>query len=118
MVYQTAKLDGKRVKQVIEQEPGAAGKTMIANYIRILAGYPCEGKPHAGDKAAWADGWAGQVNAGNVILLAAPWNKPWLAEHAGFPNAKHDDQVDSAAGAFNVAVEGERQFKHMKFLKV
>lgn len=118
VVYQTTKLDGKRVKQVVEQEPGAAGKTMIANYIRILAGYPCEGKSHAGDKAAWADGWAGQVNAGNVILLAAPWNKPWLAEHAGFPNAKHDDQVDSAAGAFNVAVEGERQFKHMKFLKV
>jgi predicted phage terminase large subunit-like protein len=118
IVYQTTKLDGKRVKQVIEQEPGAAGKTMISNYIRILAGYPCEGKSHAGDKAAWADGWAGQVNAGNVILLAAPWNKLWLAEHAGFPNAKHDDQVDSAAGAFNVAVEGERQFKHMKFLKV
>ena len=118
LVYQTAKLDGRRVKQVVEQEPGAAGKTMVANYIRILAGYPCEGMPHGGDKAAWADGWAGQVNAGNVILLAAPWNKAWLAEHAGFPNAPHDDQVDSAAGSFNAAVGGERQFKRMKFLAV
>lgn len=118
LVYQTAKLDGRRVKQVIEQEPGSAGKTMVANYIRILAGMPCEGKSHAGDKAAWADGWAGQVNAGNVILLAAPWNKAWLVEHGGFPNARHDDQVDSAAGSFNVSVEGERQFKRIKFLAV
>jgi predicted phage terminase large subunit-like protein len=118
LVLQIAKLDGKRVKIRVEQEPGASGKSMIANYVKILAGFNCEGKPHGGDKAAWSDGWAGQVNGGNVMLVKAPWNKPWLTEHAGFPNAPHDDQVDSAAGAFNDQVEGERQFKRISFLHV
>jgi predicted phage terminase large subunit-like protein len=116
LMLQTAKLDGKRVKVRIEQEPGASGKSMISNYVKLLAGFNVEGVLHGGDKAVWSSGWAGQVNGGNVILVKAPWNKPWLSEHAGFPNAKHDDQVDSAAGSFNVQVEGERQWKHIKFL--
>lgn len=42
---------------------------------------------------------------GRVWLPAgADWVKTWVDEHAGFPNASHDDQVDTLAYAVRVAV--------------
>lgn len=118
LVKLTARLDGKYVKIRIEQEPGAAGKTLIKAYQRLLAGYDVEGIPASGDKLVRAQAYASQVNAGNVVMLKGPWNKPMLAEYAGFPNIRHDDQVDSGAGAFNEIAASEERFKRIKFLKV
>lgn len=48
--------------------------------------------------SAWCSG-------GRVWLPAgAWWTKVWVDEHAGFPNANHDDQVDTFAYAVRVAV--------------
>jgi predicted phage terminase large subunit-like protein len=42
---------------------------------------------------------------GRVWLPAgAWWAKVWVDEHAGFPNAAHDDQVDTLAYAVRIAV--------------
>lgn len=42
---------------------------------------------------------------GRVWLPAgADWIKSWVDEHAGFPNAAHDDQVDTLAYAVRIAV--------------
>lgn len=118
LVKLTAKLDGKNVKIRIEQEPGASGKTLIRAYQRLLAGYDVEGVPVSGDKMTRAQGFATQINASNVVMLRGAWNKAMLAEFAGFPNVRHDDQVDSAAGAFNEITMGEERWKKIKFIKV
>jgi predicted phage terminase large subunit-like protein len=118
LVKLTAKNDGPNVKIRIEQEPGAAGKSLIAAYVRALAGYDVEGVTASGDKLVRAQAYATQVNAGNVVMLKADWNKPMLAEMAGFPNVRHDDQVDSGAGAFNEITADEKRWKDIDFLKV
>jgi len=48
--------------------------------------------------SAWCSG-------GRVWLPAgAWWTKVWVDEHAGFPNAAHDDQVDTLSYAVRVSV--------------
>lgn len=101
----TAKLDGKRVKIRIEQEPGAAGKKLINDFKRILVGYDVEGIPSTGDKQTRARAFATQVNAGNVRIMDAEWNIPWMAVLRNFPHGKHDDDVDATSGAFNEITE-------------
>jgi predicted phage terminase large subunit-like protein len=51
--------------------------------------------PETGDKTQRAMPLASQVNAGNVSLVAAVWNRALLDELGGFPSAKHDDCVDA-----------------------
>ena len=104
----TAALDGPRVKIYIEQEGGASGKALIKSWQRELVGYVMEGIPSTGSKQTRAYPFAAQVNAGNVRLVKAQWNKRWLARHRVFPHGKHDDEVDSTTGAFNEATGGQR----------
>jgi phage terminase large subunit-like protein len=33
--------------------------------------------------------------------VKAPWNNEFLSELEGFPERKHDDQVDALSGAFD-----------------
>jgi predicted phage terminase large subunit-like protein len=44
---------------------------------------------------------ATQVDAGNLALVAAPWNDAFLAELRAFPNGDKDDQVDALSRAVN-----------------
>ena len=104
----TAALDGPRVKIYIEQEGGASGKSLIKSWQRELTGYVMEGIPSTGSKQTRAYPFAAQVNAGNVRIVKAAWNKIWLARHRVFPHGKHDDEVDSTSGAFNEATGGKR----------
>jgi len=117
LIKQTAALDGKKVKIRLEQEPGAAGKALVSTYVRMLVGYDVAGIPSSGDKQTRAYNFAAQVNAGNVRILIAPWNKVWLARHRTFPFGRHDDEVDSTSGAFN-ELTGGPAWVRMKFMKV
>lgn len=91
--------DGTRI--VIPQDPGQAGKDQAQQIIRMLAPRDVVAIPETGSKETRANGFAAQQRAGNVLLAEASWNRGFAAELAGFPRAKHDDQVDAAAGAFN-----------------
>jgi predicted phage terminase large subunit-like protein len=54
-----------------------------------------------GDKVTRARPFAAAAANGNVRLVRAPWLSDWLDEFSSFPeSANHDDQVDSAVGAF------------------
>ncbi|MES2563751.1 MAG: phage terminase large subunit, partial [Pseudomonadota bacterium] len=56
--------------------------------------------PESGDKVTRAEPLAAQVNVGNVSMVRGAWNKSLVEQMRDFPNAKHDDQIDSLSRAF------------------
>ncbi|OUJ08373.1 phage terminase large subunit, partial [Acetobacter sp. DsW_059] len=97
----TASQDGPQIEIILPQDPGQAGKSQAEYLIRKLAGYRVKAVRETGDKATRAAPFASQVNAGNVFLVKAPWNRTFIDELTSFPAGAHDDQVDAAAGAFD-----------------
>lgn len=108
VIKQTAKLDGQKVKVVLEQEPGSSGKEVAEQHIRMLAGFSVSADRVTGPKEIRAEPYAAQVQAGNVALLSGPWIKDFLSEHEEFPNGTYKDQVDAAGGAFAKLASGPR----------
>lgn len=100
VIRTAAKEDGRAVAVWVEEEPGSAGKGQSAALIRLLAGYNVRAERATGSKEVRAAPLAAQAEAGNVFLVAGPWNRAWLDEVCEFPFGKNDDQVDSAAGGF------------------
>lgn len=100
---QIAIQDGTHVEIAMEQEPGSSGKDLVDYYSRnTFLGFNFSGKPSTGDKVTRAGPYASAVANGNVKLVRGPWITDFLDEHASFPEAvTHDDQVDSATGAYN-----------------
>ncbi len=105
IIRQTAALDGRPVTVEVPQDPGSAGVDVAKHLTRMLAGYKVRSARETGDKATRADPFASQVGAGNVQMVKAAWNVEYIAELRGFPQRKHDDQVDASAGAFRMLTE-------------
>ena len=55
----------------------------------------------SGSKIQRALPFAAQCQHGNVYLVAGAWNDGYLNELEGFPDIKHDDDVDSSSDAYN-----------------
>lgn len=89
----------------IPQDPGASGKAFAAVLSRqALAGFAVHVDREQGTKGDRARDYASHVEAGNVFLFSKPWNEAFVEEHRTFRpdgSSAHDDQIDSAAGAFN-----------------
>jgi predicted phage terminase large subunit-like protein len=102
MIRRTAEQDGTDVEIYLEQEPGSAGKDSAAFTIRNLAGFKVTARRVTGDKVERAKPFASQVEAGNVFLVRAEWNKAYIQQHHNFPNSKLKDMVDASSGAFNI----------------
>lgn len=102
LVAQTAYEDGKGVTIRMEQEPGSSGKALADQYARyVIPGYDFAAIRATGDKVTRARPFAAAVANGNVRVVRGPWLTEWLDEFSSFPEAaNHDDQVDSAVGAF------------------
>ena len=107
LMLQTAKLDGTDVVIREEQETGSAGKAIIAAHKKMLLGFDFIGKPATGEKtsrwkplASYARPAQNEIY-GNVKILKAEWTKDLLDELVAGKRAKHDDQIDAVAGAFN-----------------
>lgn len=96
-----AENDGPQVGVALPQDPGQAGKAQSQALARLLAGYRISTTPVTGSKYVRAKPFAGQAEAGNVLLVEGPWNEAFLAELEGFPGGLHDDQVDAVCEAFN-----------------
>lgn len=54
------------------------------------------------DKVSRALEWIAEAEGGRVLLRRGAWNDAWVSEAAGFPDARHDDQVDSFGIAFRM----------------
>lgn len=96
-----AALGGMPYSVWVEQEPGSGGKESAQNTVIRLAGFDAHAEPVTGDKLSRARPFAAQVEAGNVLIVEGDWNRAYLDELHGFPEAKFDDQVDASSGAFN-----------------
>ena len=102
LIAQTAYEDGHAVPIRMEQEPGSSGKALVDQYARyVLPGYDFVGMRSTGDKVTRARPFAAALANGNVRAVRGAWLTDWLDELSTFPEAcNHDDQVDSATGAF------------------
>ena len=110
VIKQVASLDRLKHGDVTiwqEQEPGSGGKESAENTTRNLAGYTIRTERVTGDKATRAGPFAAQCEAGNVTIVDAPWNIPYLDELASFPFGKYKDQVDASSGAFNKLTDAD-----------
>lgn len=92
----------------LPQDPGQAGKDQAMSFVRDLAGFVVRTVPISGSKEVRAFPFASQVNAGNVRMVRADWNRPFANELAAFPLGVGDNQVDAASDAFNELVNKKR----------
>lgn len=99
-IKDTAQADGHGVRVYWEEEGGSSGKIVVSHLTTKLAGYGAQAMPVTGDKVQRAMPFFDQARVGNVKLVRGDWVPAWLAEITAFPLGKHDDQVDSASGAF------------------
>ena len=84
-----------------EQEPGSGGKESAEDSVRRFKAFDVRLDKVTGSKEVRAEPYAAQVQAGQVSIKAAEWNREFLDEHEQFPMGKFKDQVDATAGAFN-----------------
>lgn len=119
-IRQAAKLDGPDCEQWLEEDPGQAGKFERATYYKEkeLMDVPLRFVRPQGSKAKRALPASAQAEAGNIRILAAPWNETYLQEMEAFadwdhipkderpPVLPHDDQVDATSGLTYVLIAG------------
>lgn len=110
-----ASQDGKRCSIRLPQDPGQAGKFQAKHFVKLLAGYRVASYPVTGSKYTRAQPVSAQVQAGNVRLLRAPWNEPFLKEVENFTGKAPDvdDQVDAFADAFTELTGSPRVRVHV-----
>lgn len=102
LVKATAQTDGRAVKILIEQERAGAGKSVLQHYQKILMGHIVAEARAEASKESRAMLYSSKQGNGLVYLPdEAAWKDDWVKEHEGFPNIRHDDQVDTGAYAFN-----------------
>jgi len=101
-----AQLTDHRAVVLLQQEPGASGKSYVDAQMRgPLLGFSVEVERPTGDKYTRALPMSSAAQARNVKLIRGSWNKDFLEEleQAG-PDEKlydHDDQWDAASSGFN-----------------
>jgi predicted phage terminase large subunit-like protein len=114
-IQDTARQDGNGVIVALPQDPGQAGAAQISMLSRGLAGYRIISSPERDAKVVRAMPAATQVDAGNLMMVAAPWNDAFLAELKSFPHGNKDDQVDALSRAVNTmagcAAQPARRFR-------
>lgn len=102
LIRQTADVDGKAVKVMMEQEPGSSGKNVIDYYRRkIIPDYIFKEDKVSGSKIQRAELLRSQAEAGNVKIVEGYWNEDFLEEIEVFPDGEFKDQADATSGAFN-----------------
>lgn len=105
LILNTAQQDGIGVKVKGFQDPGAAGKGEIEDFVRMLSGFDVVTEKISVDKVTAAKGASAQAEAGNVRILASCRHKEdFYNEAENFPDSNHDDIVDAFTGSFNELV--------------
>lgn len=102
--------DGYDVEISVPQDPGQAGKSQTVHIrMEVLDGYPVKTTPETGDKLTRFGPFSARAEMGAelppgqrpVKVLRAKWNDRWFNQLESFPDAPHDDDVDSTSRAYN-----------------
>jgi predicted phage terminase large subunit-like protein len=100
LVDATAELDGTSVPLWMGEDPGQAGKSQVDTYSRRLNRFAVRGWKESGELTVRAGPISAQCERGNVLIVKARWNEPFLQTLEAFPTkGVHDDDVASLAGA-------------------
>lgn len=101
-------------EQVIEQDPGNAGKVEVAVYEQLFAelterddptdrgfslGISTKAVRPTGSKVDRFRPFSAHAEKGRIKVVRGTWNDAWFDELEGFP-AGHDDQADGTSGAY------------------
>lgn len=99
IMSQTAAADGPFVPIHLQQEPGASGVARIAEHRRRLKGHEVRAKLPTGSKVTRAKPLMSAAEAGNVYLVAGPWNDAFLRECSAWTGSDKDvdDQIDAVS---------------------
>lgn len=100
IVQATVTSDGHGVVQSFPQDPGQAGLAQKTTYLKLLHGFAIHFSPETGAKEDRATPLAAQAEGGNLYLLRARWNDPFVNELCLFPNGDFLDQADAASRAY------------------
>ena len=102
IILETAKLDGRDIDIVLEQEPGSGGIAQLEEIKRKLDGFRVYSvvASREGSKEQRADAMAAQAGLGNFTMKRAPWNLDFVQEANSFP-AGLIDMIDAAAHGYN-----------------
>ena len=114
-IIATAGQDGAHVTIALPQDPGQAGKQQVAWLTEQLSGHRVQASPESGSKLTRATPAAAAMEAGQVSLLRAPWNRAFLDELRDFPQGRKDDQVDAFSRAFSTAPQSQTQPRRLNF---
>jgi predicted phage terminase large subunit-like protein len=105
IVKQAAELDhaqfGNYGDLWVEQEPGSSGVDAINALVKFMSGFAVQADKVTGDKDTRLEPFAAQAEAGNVRIVRANWNAPFIEELCAVPNGQFRDMADGTAGAFN-----------------
>jgi predicted phage terminase large subunit-like protein len=106
LLLRTASQDGRAVTIRLNQDPGQAGKSQLADLTRKLAGYRLASARETGDKITRALPFASAWQHGHVSILRGPWNEAYLSQMEAFPSKfAHDDAPDASSAAFQFLTE-------------
>ena len=100
-LVETANRDGRNVRQRWFRDPGQAGVYQDQRLRSLLTGFNAGGVLSQISKAERSGPLSKACEYGEVYLIESHWTYDFCNELVGFPDAKHDDQVDAAAGAYN-----------------
>lgn len=117
-----ALLDGPFVEVVIEQEPGASGPNIVAEFQdyfkkEVGAAWKVSGHSPIGDKVLRAQSWFGEAANGQFWMVFGNWNRAFLDQLDSFPDVPYDDRVDAVSGARQY-IAPYRAWKSVGFLHV
>lgn len=112
LVKNTATHDGHGCQIGLEQDPGSAGVSDIANMVRVLPGYQVKVKKPTKDKPTRAKPVSSACENGLVVVLRGEWNEDFFQELENFSDdlTGKDDQVDAFSGAYNTLCEDVSTF--------
>ena len=80
-------------------EPKASGKTVVQELRSITQLNVVEAPTPTGSKVERVHAAAPFIEAGRVVLIDGSWNGALIAQAASFPNAAHDDMLDTLTQA-------------------
>jgi predicted phage terminase large subunit-like protein len=101
MVRNTASRDGQATEICWFQDPGQAGLFQTNHLTAILNGYRATAVTCQLSKYNRALPVSRAAEFGELSILTAEWNNPFLNELAQFPDGAHDDIADALAGGYN-----------------